>query len=73
MKIGCMTCNGDLCAKCKHWTLDPTKTRRTQWGICAVFTNEPGARRQIYAGNIDWNDTTVWTTSGAKCRYFEGR
>lgn len=70
---GCMTCMGDTCQKCRHWQHDEGRSRRTQWGLCAHFTADKSLMR-IYSGNIDFdaNRPEVYTTSLAKCRYFEG-
>lgn len=72
---GCMACSGDVCAKCKHWVLDEGRSvRHTQWGQCLHFSGNQ-SDMMIYSGNIDFGTDRpeVYTTSLAKCRYFEGR
>ena len=76
MITGCMSCSGDFCMKCRHWTLDEGRSRPfTRWGKCQHFTDHFGVMMQIYSGNIDFTEAgqPVYTTDMAKCRFFEGR
>ena len=74
-RVGCMACSSDYCIKCKFWEPEPEPPRGvTWWGICRYFTDNPGAPRRIYSGNIDLSmdeAKPIKTTDMAKCRNFE--
>lgn len=61
-------CKGDAntCGTCRFWSHDGVPTK-TKWGVCAYFTDNPGAPMKMYSGNWKQSGSQMKTTDGARC------